>query len=62
VVEELVWEKGEFVRARIRARSGGLLWVKVQAGKAVDVDGVRHNGAINTTVGGVYRVIAAGRV
>ncbi|KAK4233330.1 glycoside hydrolase [Achaetomium macrosporum] len=59
VVRELVWEGGLFVRARIEARSGGVLRVKVQGGMGFFVDGKRYEGSVETEVGGLYEITAA---
>ncbi|KAK4149347.1 Six-hairpin glycosidase-like protein [Chaetomidium leptoderma] len=59
VVEDLVWSGGQFAKATITSRSGGLLAVRVQGGKAFSVNGASYSGGITTTVGGVYQLVAA---
>ncbi|KAH6611775.1 glycoside hydrolase family 95 protein [Chaetomium sp. MPI-SDFR-AT-0129] len=58
IVQELVWEQGAFVSAKIEARSGGVLRVKVQGAEKFEVGGQPYEGAIETEVGEVYEITA----
>ncbi|PYH46259.1 glycoside hydrolase family 95 protein [Aspergillus saccharolyticus JOP 1030-1] len=55
-VVDVSWEQGLLVEARIEARVGGVLKLRVQDGRGFRVNGVVYRGEIVTVKGGVYVV------